>query len=39
MKVVLYSNPQGTGWMGWIQNCKKQVVAFIQLDGLLVFDW
>ena len=39
MKVKLYSNPKGTGWLGWIDNCKNQVVAFIRLDGSLVFDW
>jgi len=39
MKVKLYSNQKGTGWMGWVENCKEQVIGFIRLDGSLIFDW
>ena len=39
MKVKLYSNPRGTGWMGWVENCKEQIVGFIHLDGSLVWEW
>ncbi len=39
MKVKLYSNPRGTGWLGWIENCEKQVTGFITLDGSLVWEW
>jgi len=36
MKVRFYSNPKSTGWLGWIENCRENVVAFIRLDGSLV---
>lgn len=39
MRIKLYSNPKGTCWMGWLENCKKQVIGFIRLDGTLVWDW
>ncbi len=39
MKIRLYSNPKGTGWMGWIDNCKGQVIGFIRLDGSLIWEW
>ena len=39
MSVKLYSNPKGTGWLGWLENCKREVVGFIQLDGKLIFEW
>ncbi len=39
MKVRLYSQPRGTGWMGWIENCKQEVVGFVALDGAIVWDW
>ena len=39
MRVKLYSNPKGPGWLGWVENCQENVVAFIRLDGSLVFDW
>lgn len=39
MKVYLYKKPEGTGWLGWIENCKAQVIGFIRLDGSLVWEW
>lgn len=39
MRIHLYSNPKGAGWLGWIEDCKKRVIAFVQLDGSLVWDW
>ena len=39
MKVRLYKRPQKTGWLGWIETCKGEPVAFIQLDGSLVLEW
>lgn len=39
MRVKLYSNPQSTGWHGWLEDCKGNVIGFIKLDGLVVFDW
>jgi len=39
MKVKLYSEPKGTGWLGWLENCKGQIVGFIQLDGSVILDW
>ena len=39
MRVKIYSNPEGTGWLGWIDDCKGRAVAFIRLDGSVVWDW
>lgn len=39
MKIKLYSNPVGTGWLGWIENTRNDIIAFIQLDGIVVWDW
>jgi len=39
MKVKLYSNPEGTGWLGWMENCKGEAVGFIKLDGTIIFEW
>ena len=39
MKVKLYSNPQGTGWLGWLENCKGNAIGFIRLNGTIVFDY
>jgi len=29
----------GTGWLGWIENCKEEVMGFIRLDGSVVWEW
>ncbi len=35
-----YSNPKGTGWFGWIETkTENRVIAFIKLDGVIVWDW
>ena len=39
MKFKPYSNPQGTGWLGWLENCKEQVIGFVRLDGHIVWEW
>lgn len=39
MRLRLYSNPEGTGWLGWLESCKGQVVGFVRLDGSFVWDW
>ncbi len=39
MKFKQYKYPKEVGWLGWIENCKGNCVAFIQLDGLLIFEW
>jgi len=39
MKVKLYSNPKGTGWLGWLEDCKGNAIGFIKLDGSIVFEW
>jgi hypothetical protein len=38
MKVKFYQYPD-YDYLGWIENCKKEVVAFIRLDGSLVWEW
>ena len=39
MRVRLYSNPNGAGWLGWIDDCHGRPIAFIRLDGSVVWDW
>jgi len=34
-----YSNPKGVGWLGWIETCKGRVIAFVKLNGKVVWDW
>jgi len=39
MVVKLYSRPEGAGWLGWIENEKGMTIAFITLDGSVVWSW
>ena len=39
MKVCFYKYPESVQYLGWLENCKGQVVAFIELSGSLVWDW
>jgi len=39
MKVKRYRSPEKTGWFGWIENAKGRALAFIKLDGSIVWDW
>lgn len=39
LKVKLYKSPEKTRWLGWIENRKNEVVAFIRLTGELVWEW
>lgn len=32
-----YSNPQGTGWLGWIDDADGNAHAFVGLDWRVVF--
>jgi len=34
-----YSNPKGAGWLGWIENKKGVAIAFVELNGKVVWDW
>lgn len=40
MIMRLYGNPKDTGWFGWIETKRsKRALAFIRLDGTVVWDW
>ena len=39
MRVKLYKNKKATGWLGWLENTKKTTIAFIRLDGTILWDW
>ncbi len=39
MKLKLYSQPIGTGWLGWVENGRGDVIAFVSLNGKVVWDW
>jgi hypothetical protein len=39
LKFEAYADPLNTGWIGWIENPKGNVVAFIKLDGRIITDW
>ena len=39
MKVFLYRRPWVTKWLGWIESCRGKCIAFIRLDGSVVWDW
>lgn len=34
-----YKSPSKTGWLGWIENAKGRALAFVRLDGEVVFDF
>ena len=33
-----YSNPENMHWLGWYE-LGNEVIAFVQLDGGVYFDW
>lgn len=33
MRIKLYSNPEGAGWLGWIETEEGEALGFIRLDG------
>lgn len=39
MILKLYSNPKGAGWRGWLETPGGKAIAFIRLDGEVVWDW
>ena len=39
MFLKLYSNPKATGWKGWIESAKGEALAFVRLNGQIVWDW
>ena len=34
-----YKEPKRTGWLGWIENKKGTCLAFVRLNGKIIFDW
>jgi len=34
-----YSNPQATGWKGWIENSQGTTIGFVKLTGEIIFNW
>lgn len=34
-----YSNKESVGWRGWIEATNGRAIAFVRLDGEIVFDW
>ena len=39
MKLREYKNRKKTGWIGWIESDTGRAIAFIRLDGTIIFDW
>ena len=39
MRMYFYENPESVQWLGWMENCMGQVVAFVGVDGSLVWEW
>lgn len=42
MKLRLYGNPQGAGWLGWIEagaGSEVRALAFVKLNGEIAWDW
>jgi len=39
MKVNLYRYPKSVEWLGWVEDSHKNVIAFISLEGEVVWDW
>jgi hypothetical protein len=34
-----YSNPEGTGWLGWIETKKGEALAFVRHSGEIIWNW
>jgi len=34
-----YRYPKETQWLGWLENGKGDVIAFVSLIGEIVWDW
>lgn len=34
-----YENPDGVGYLGWYELSRGTVLAFVRLDGSLLFCW
>jgi hypothetical protein len=34
-----YKRPENVGWKGWIENRKGRALAFVRLDGEIVWNW
>ncbi len=39
MKFKMYSNPEGAGWLGWLENSRGTAIGFVRLNGTIIFDW
>jgi len=39
MKLKLYSYPKETEWLGWLENKRGDIIAFVSLTGETVWDW
>lgn len=39
MKFKEYSYPLDVGWRGWIESCVGETIAFVSLDGSIVWEW
>ena len=39
MKLKMYSHPSETEWLGWVENGRGDIIAFVSLDGEVIWDW
>lgn len=35
----MYSNPEATGWLGWIEDANGNVTAHVRLDRRVLFSF
>lgn len=37
MKYCRYKRPEKTGWLGWIESGRGNALAFVRLDGIIIW--
>lgn len=39
MRLRKYAHPMDVGYQGWIENANGHVLAFVDLDGRIAWEW
>ena len=39
MVFKLYKNKKRVGWLGWIETIKGEALAFVKLNGEVIWNW
>lgn len=39
MRFKTYQQPKEIGYLGWIESGTNRILAFVQLNGTICWDW